>query len=228
MARKSETDFDPTRDPFSGPAPDYGYLEHPEVAPSKLMVNNATLVIEPIEDEKPYPGRPLRLPQALMNVDQPHVHTCGPAKREGHTTLNKGCWAAEGGGCPILQQYGRIGPVNLIVERRGKIDSCRCYHFYTGKGPTGRPTSQVHMQRDKWRIITDRTTIPENVRDVDPVTGKAGREYVRQTEVPELAPFYPQKETPKRGRPKGSKNRAKKGRDREGLPAAGAAHSTQP
>lgn len=223
MARKSEIEFDPTRDPFSGPAPDFGYLEHPEVAPSKLMVNNATLVIEPIEDERPYPGRPLRLPERLMQVDQPHVHTCGSPKREGNQLLNKGCWAAEGGGCPLLQQYGRSGPFNLIVERRGRVDSCRCYHFYTGKTTTGRPTSQVHMQGAGWRIITDRTTIPENVRDIDPVTGKAGRERIRHTEVPELPPFYPQptQEKPKIGRPKGSKNRTAEERgNRESIPAA--------
>lgn len=199
--RKLETDFDPTRDPFSGPAPDYGYLEHQEVAPGKLMINNATLMVEPVPDEKPYPGRPLKVPDLLMTVDQPHIHTCGFPKREGTTLINRGCWAAEGGGCPILTQFGRVGPVNLIVERRGKVDSCRCYHFYTGRTPTGRPTSQVHMQQDGWRILTDRTTIPENI--TDPETRKS---YVRQTEVPELAPFYKAAEPKKRGRPKGSKN----------------------
>ena len=216
MARKSSLEFDPNRSPFSTPAPRMGYLDHPEVAPGKLMVNNDTLQVVPIPSEKPYPMRPLRLPDKLMAVDQPHVHTCGYPKRDGDRLLNAGCWASEGGGCPILNQFGRIGPVNLIVEKNGKVDSCRCYHFYTGITPSGRPSSQVHMQLDGWNMLTDRTTIPQNIMNPD-----TKREQVVETEVPELPPFY------RKAEPKKKRGRPRKHANRESMASAGAEIGTQ-
>jgi len=65
------------------------------------------------------------------------------------------------------------------------VDSAPCHVVYCGISDQGRPTSQGHMLLDGWQILTDRTTIPENV--LDSVTGILG---VRQTEVPDLAPFY--------------------------------------
>jgi hypothetical protein len=53
------------------------------------------------------------------------------------------------------------------------------------------------------------------VRDLDPVTGKPGREYQRQTEVPDLAPFYEEAKVGRFAKPrKGKKS------DRESIPAA--------
>jgi hypothetical protein len=213
MARKSQTQFDPTRNPFSGPAPRYGYLKHPTTG-KNMMVNNDTLVIMPVPDEAPYPDVPTRLPERLMQVDQPNIRTCGMPKRDGSTLINAGCLAAEGGGCPIYQQYGRVGPVNVIAEKNGHPDSLPCHLFYCGRTPTGRPTSQAHYQLDGFNILTDRTTIPENVAEIDPVTGRKIREYVRETEVPDLAPFYEEAKVGRFAKPK------RKNVHRESLPAA--------
>jgi hypothetical protein len=191
---KSQTEFDPSRTPFTTPAPRFTYLEHPAVYPGKLMINSDTNQVVPMPDQ-PYPGFPIRLPQALMDVPQPYVRTCGKPG-EG----NAGCDAAVGGGCPILQRYGRVGPFNLIIEKNSHVDSAPCHTVYCGVGKSGRPTSQVHYLMDGYQILTDRTVIPENIR-VD------RRDVVRYTEVPDLAPFYDhlkvEKPAPKkRGRPK--------------------------
>lgn len=192
--QKSQTAFDPNRTPFTSPAARFTYLEHPVAG--TLMINSDTKVITPIAG-KQYVQIPLKLPKELMDVPQPNVKTCGVPDGQ-----NKGCHSAVNGGCPIVLQYGRIGPCNLIMEKNGKVNSIPCYHAYVGITPTGRPTSQAHYLMDGHQILTDRTTIPENM--VDPGTK---REYVVQTEVPDLAPFYdhlkqPKKESKKRGRPR--------------------------
>lgn len=195
---KSQTAFDPNRTPFTSPAARFTYMKHPVAG--QLKINSDTKQIVPIPGQL-YPGSPLKLIPELMAVPQPNVRTCGKAGDD----VGQGCLSATNGGCPILTQYGRIGPVNLILEKNGKVDSAPCHTAYCGISAHGRPMSQVHYLLDGWQILTDRTTIPENVRDVDPVTGKAGREYVRQTEVPDLAPFYDHLKQPpkkKRGRPK--------------------------
>jgi len=200
---RSQTEFDPSRTPFTNPAPRYTYMDHPEAG--KLKIDSDSLMVVPIPGEQSYPGRPLRLPDKLMQVDQPHVHTCGRMKVDNRRTINKGCWCTEGGGCPIFIQYGPVGPVNLIVEKEGHVNSVRCYHQYTGITEQGRPTSQTHYALDGFNVLTDRTTIPERI--YDPVTRATT---VRQTEVPELAPFYRTNGSKKKpGRPKGSKNREK-------------------
>lgn len=199
---KSQTEFDPHRTPFTSPAARFTYLDHPATYPGKLKINSDTLEIVPMEDE-PYPGFPLKLPDELMKVAQRHVRTCGNPEKGG----NRGCEAAINGGCPILQQYGRVGPCNIIIEKNGKVDSAPCYSVYCGITAQGRPTSQVHYLLDGWQILTDRTSIPQNVRD-----GRGQREYVKMAEVPNLAPFYDHlKREPakKQGRPKGSKNKPK-------------------
>lgn len=201
---KSQTEFDPSvgfdpnRTPHNSPAADFVYWKHPQVG--ELMINKATKVVTPVPG-KMYPQYPLRIPVELMAVDQPHIRTCGEPNKE-----NKGCTAAVGGGCPILKQYGRVGPCNVIIEKHSKVDSVPCYMAYCGITVHGRPTSQAHYLMDGWRVLTDRTTIPENI--IDPETR---RMTVRQTEVPDLAPFYDavkaaqaEKAEPKkkRGRPK--------------------------
>lgn len=201
---KSQTQFDPGRTPFTSPAARFTYVDHEATYPGKLKVNSDTLMIEKMIDQ-PYPQFPIRLPDALMNVPQPHVRTCG---KPGDG--NAGCNAAVNGGCPILQQYGRVGPVNVIIEKDGHVDSVPCYSAYCGITAQGRPTQQVHYLLDGWQILTDRTTIPENIKE-----GRGHREYIRETEVPNLAPFYDhlkrgEPEKPKRrGRVKGSKNKPK-------------------
>lgn len=202
---KSQTTFDPSRTPFTSPAARFTYLDHPATYPGQLKVNSDSLEIVPMKGAGlSYPQFPLKLPKELMSVEQRHVRTCG---RPG-IGVGLGCESAVNGGCPILQQYGRGGPYNIIIEKDGKVDSAPCHSVYCGISDAGRPTQQVHYLLDGWQILTDRTTIPENIKD--PVTR---RETIRQTEVPDLAPFYDhlkRAEAPKRGgRPKGSKNKAK-------------------
>lgn len=218
---KDQTKFDATISPFNSPAARYRYVEHPEAG--LLMVNASTLVVTPMKDQ-PYPGYPLSLPKELLAVKQKHIRTCGIPEKEG----NLGCEAAVGGGCRILEHYGRIGPVNLIVMKDGKEDSCKCHHFYCGISEMGRPTQQVHMQLDGWEMLLDRTTIREKV--IDPKTNILT---VRHTEVPNLAPMYEEQKVgryatppvvaPRRGRKPGSKNKPKveTHADRESLSATG-------
>jgi hypothetical protein len=192
---KSQTAFDPNRTPFTSPAARFTYINHPTAG--LMKVNSDTKQIVPVDGQR-YPGMPLKLIPELMAVPQPHVRTCGKSGDE----VGLGCLSATNGGCPILTQYGRVGPVNLILEKNGKVDSAPCHTTYCGMSAHGRPMSQVHYLIDGWQILTDRTTIPENVRD--PITRK---ESVRQTEVPDLAPFYDhlkvaKPEKKKRGRPK--------------------------
>lgn len=199
---KSQTDFnpafDPNRTPHNSPAANFQYWQHPTAG--KLMVDSSTKVVTPIPG-KMYVDIPLRLPKEMMQADQPYIRTCGDP-----TNANKGCEAAVGGGCPILRQYGRVGPVNVIIEKHSNVDSVPCFHAYCGRTEMGRPTSQAHYLMDGWRILTDRTTIPERVIDPD-----TKRVVVRYTEVPDLAPFYEEAkvgrfavkpEPKKRGRPK--------------------------
>lgn len=214
--KKLTTAFDPSATPFTAPEAQFTYIEHES---GTLMVNSNTLVVTPIPDQ-PYPGVPIKLPDSLMNVDQPHVFTCGPPRGERGIWRNRGCESAVNGGCAIYNRYGRIGPCNVIVEKHGKVDSLPCHVAYTGVSDSGQPTSQPQYLLKGWRILSDRTTIPERV--IDPETR---RNRIRYTEVPNLAPFYeeakagrfadPPAEPKKRGRPKGSKNA-----NRESLPAA--------
>jgi len=200
---KSQTQYDPNLTPFNSPASRFAYLE---IDKQIVKVNVDSKVVVPMEDN-PYPGTPMRLPPELMAVDQPYIRTCGRA-----TTTNKGCLAAEGGGCSILSRYGRVGWVNVIVEKDNKVDSAPCHNVFCGVSSMGRPTTQSQMLLKGWRILTDRTTIPENV--LNPATNQLE---VRYTEVPNLAPFYEDgkvgrfaekaaEEPKRRGRPKGSKN----------------------
>lgn len=225
---KSQTAFDPSRTPFTSPAARFTYLELEDplmMKPSEgrklqLKINSNTLVVENIEG-KNYPDVPQSLPPELMAVAQPHIRTCG--EPGGLGGRNRGCYSATNGGCPLLQRYGRIGRVNIIMEKDGKVDSAPCDFVYCGITDSGRPTSQVHYLLDGWNILTDRTVAPENITE-------NGRETVQYREVPHLAPFYeeakvgrfaePVDKPRKLGRPKGSRNRAPEGRDREDRPTA--------
>lgn len=186
---KNQVAFDPRRNPLSTPAMERSFIKHEEAG--LLMVNNSTLVIEPIPDQ-PYPGHPIKVPKELMAVDQPFVHVCGypsgdSERPDGSRGAGRdlGCETAVGGGCPILQHYGRVGPVNLIVMKNGKIDSARCHHVYCGISGARRPTQQVHMLESGWTVLTDRTKIPLNVYDKATNTT-----HEQEVEVPDLAPFY--------------------------------------
>jgi len=195
---KSQTAFDPNRTPFTSPAARFTYIQHPVAG--RMKVNSDSKTIVPISGQR-YPGFPLKLIPELMAVPQPHVRTCG----KGGDEVGLGCLASIGGGCPILIQYGRIGPVNVIIEKNGAVDSAPCHVVYCGISQQGRPTSSTHYLQDGWQILTDRTSIPGNTREIDPVTGKLGKHLVIQTEVQDLAPFYDhlkQPPKPKRGRPK--------------------------
>lgn len=194
--------FDPNRTPFSRPAPGYRYMRSIH---GQITINEMTGVVEPIENG---PGYPIEIPVEFLEQDQPFVHTCSPEKKDsGGMLLNRGCPAWSG--CAIVQwfkdrKYRR--PTNVILTKKGQIDSAPCFVAYCGVSPYGRPTSSVHMLLDGWSILKDRTTIPQKIR----VNGEW--QWV-ETEVPNLAPFYDeikQKKaeeaaapTPKRrGRPK--------------------------
>lgn len=164
------------------------------------MINGATKVVTPLPG-KSYPQYPLKIPVELMAVDQPHIRTCGVPEGQ-----NKGCTAAVGGGCPILREYGRSGPYNVIIEKHGKVDSVPCYMAYCGITPHGRPTSQAHYLMDGWRVLTDRTSTPHNILDAE-----TRRMSIVEIEVSDLPPFYDavkaqkadaEKPKPKRGRPR--------------------------
>lgn len=195
---RKQTDFDPARTPYTTPAPRFTYIEIP--VHGRLMVNSDTLVVTPMKGGKAYPGVPVKLPKELMEVHQPFIRTCGtPIEDTRGNTIEKGCLSAIGGGCPILNQYGRVGPCHVIVEKNGHADSIPCHLAYTGMSPVGRPTTSTAYLQDGWNILTDRTTIPNNIKDT--VTR---RELVVEMEVPDLAPFYDHLKQPKkkRGRPK--------------------------
>lgn len=196
-----QNQFDPNRTPYFRPAPGFRHIASIH---GKITINEGTGVVQPIENG---PAFPVEIPVELVDKNQPHVYTCSEEKKDsGGMLLNKGCPAFNG--CAIVQwfkdpKYRR--PTNVIVTRRGQVDSVPCFAFYSGTHPvTGRVTSQVHMQQDGWSIISDRTTIPQKIK-------VEGRWQEVETEVPNLAPFYDaikaqKAATPeppkKRGRPK--------------------------
>ena len=201
--QEDQLKFDPSRTPFTTPAPSFTYIQHEQAGLIKL--NPDTMRVATIPD-KLYPNMPLKLPKSISMVDQPAIRTCsipGPG--------NRGCDSAVNGGCPLIARYGRgSGPFNLIVEKNGQVDSFGCFAVYCGITDTGRPASQAHFLMDGYRILTDRTTIQERVVNVLP---DGRREYsMVTTEVPDLPPFYeeakvgrfaePKPEPKKRGRPR--------------------------
>lgn len=188
--RKHDTDFDPNRDPYSNPVPRFTYIDLP--VHGRIMVNSDTCVVTPMPDsgEKPYPGVPVRLPKKLMDVDQPHIRTCGVP-----SDTQKGCLSAIGGRCEIMNRYGRVGPVNLIIEKYGRLDCIPCHAYYTGISKYGRPTTSTSYQQMGYRVVTDRTSIPQNIVEV--VDGKKKHSVV-EMEVKDLAPFYPKPKKPRK------------------------------
>lgn len=195
--------FDPSRTPFTTPAPRFAYIEHEQAGTIKL--NPDTMRVAPLPD-KMYPNMPLRLPQAIALVDQNSIRTCSIP-----SATNKGCDSAINGGCPLIAKYGRgSGPFNMICEKNGQVESFPCFAVYCGVNDNGRPASQAHMLMDGWQILVDRTTAPDKMVTI---LENGKKEYkVVQTEVPNLAPFYeeakvgrfaePKSEPKKRGRPK--------------------------
>jgi len=194
--------FDPSRTPFTTPAPRYVYINHPYAG--RIQLNPDTKEIVPIPNT-PYPNMPLKFGKDISEIDQRFIRTCSvPGPR------NKGCDAAVNGGCPLINKYGRgAGPFNLIVERNGIVDSSACFAVYCGITDAGRPTSQVHLLMDGWNILGDRTHIEYTENAI--VNGERVRRTVK-SEVPDLPPFYeaakvgrfaePKPEPKKRGRPK--------------------------
>jgi hypothetical protein len=187
------------------------------------MVNKDTHLVARIPNKPPYPGFPIDLPRrteeenriadAIMRVPQPHIMLCGKPGPE----VGAGCPAAVGNGCPILLQYGRVGPRNMILEKYGKIDSFPCYQTYCGITPMGRPTSQGTRLLKDWTVLTNRTTIVQNIHN--PVTLM---EEEVETEVPNLAPFYDavkkkRAEAAESVAPKRKRGRPRKNGNREGV-----------
>lgn len=207
MPFKTEADvnkFDPNRSPFSAQRKTWDLIPHPQGENGYIKVDRATKQVQPIADL----AFPIWLPEGLRNVDQPNVFTCSQPGPN-----NRGCHAWNG--CPIAEKWPKNQPCNVIVMKEGIVDSVRCFHAYTGMTRSGRPTSQAHYVMSGWEVMTDRTTIEQNVVEgfVDEGGVKRSREYKRTVEVPDLAPFYVKEEAPKRrGRPR--KN------DRESQPSA--------
>lgn len=194
--------FDPSRTPFTTPAPRFTYIDHPQAG--KIKLNPDTMKVAPLPD-KVYPNMPLRLPRSITDIDQTAIRTCsipGPG--------NKGCDSAINGGCPLIARYGRgAGPFNLICEKNGQVEEFPCFAVYCGISENGRPSSQAHFLMDGWQILVDRTTAPQ--RMVKTVDG-CKEWYTVNEEVKDLAPFYeeakvgrfadPKPEKKKRGRPR--------------------------
>lgn len=199
---KDSMQFDPNRTAHTSPAPQFTYIDLP--LHGRLMVNSDTKEIVPIPGAKPLPAVPLRLPQALMDVPQPNVRTCGtPGEKYG-----AGCTCSQRGGCAIYNQFGRIGPKNLIIEKFGRVDSVPCHLFYVGYTASGRPAHGAGLSLDGWRVITDRTTTEHESQS----RGANGEKITTKfkMEVDNLAPYYDHLKVPneapkKRGRPKKSK-----------------------
>lgn len=172
-------DVNPNRTPFSGDPKQWLYLDHPDGVNGKIKVDKNTGAIQAI----PGVNHPIRLPQDLYSVDQPHVATCSEPSRR-----NRGCWAWNG--CPIARFKPQ--PCNVIIHKDGNYDSVRCFHAYTGISEAGFPTSQSMYLLRGWEIVTDRKTIPNKI--LEPFEDASGRklmkEVIREIEVTELAPFY--------------------------------------
>jgi hypothetical protein len=173
-----------------------------------MMVNSDTKEIIPIPGAPPLPAVPIQLPQALMDVPQPKVRTCGPPGEK----YGAGCTCAQRGGCAIYNQFGRIGPKNLIIEKWGRVDSVPCHLYYVGLTASGRPAHGAGYSLDGWRVLTDRTAVERTSSST--VNGQKISTTFMQ-EVDNLPPYYdhlkkngsePKK---KMGRPKGSKNKEK-------------------
>jgi hypothetical protein len=193
---KDTTKFDPNRTPFTSPAPQFTYLDLP--LHGRMMVNSDTKEIVKIPNGPPLPAVPLQLPEALMAVAQPNVRNCGPPGEK----YGAGCTCAQRGGCAFFNQYGRIGPKNVIIEKYGRVDSIPCHLYYVGVTQSGRAAHGAGYSLDGWRILTDRTTTEHESRD--PVTRRNVKFLM---EVDNLAPFYdhlkkPPEEKKKRGRSK--------------------------
>jgi len=181
-SQKSELEFDPNRTAFNAPEADFGTFDagiHGENG--KLVYNTRTMVVQ--VPEGGLPQYPIEIPDAFMQVDQPHVFTCSEPKVDGmHFPINKGCPAWNG--CAIVKHFKNWHkPCNVIIQKGTKIDSVPCHSAYVGMSSTGRPTSQVHYLLDKWRILTQQTWIPSRQK-ID------GKMVEIRVEVPDLAPFY--------------------------------------
>jgi hypothetical protein len=203
---KDTMKFDPHRTSHTSPAPQYTYIDIP--LHGKMMVNSDTKQIIPIPGAPPLPAVPLQLPQALMDVAQPNVRTCGPPGEKN----GAGCTCAQRGGCAIYNQFGRIGPKNLIIEKWGRVDSIPCHLYYVGLTASGRPAHGAGYSLDGWRVLTDRTAVERTSSST--VNGQKISTSFMQ-EVDNLPPYYDHlkkngSEAPKKmGRPKGSKNKPK-------------------
>lgn len=197
---KDQMQFDPHRTAFTSPAPQYTYIDLP--LHGRLMINSDTKEIVPIPGAPPLPAVPLQLPQALMDVPQPNVRTCGPPGEK----FGAGCTCAQRGGCAIYNQFGRIGPKNLIIEKFGRVDSIPCHLYYSGRTASGRPAHGAGYALDGWRVLTDRTTTEHESSSKGPDGKKLTTKF--KMEVANLAPYYDhlkkpiEPEKPKRGRPK--------------------------
>lgn len=175
------TKFDPHRTPFTSPAPRFTYIDIP--LHGKMMVNSDTRVVVPIPGDPPLPAVPVKLPPELMEVSQPHVRTCGPPGEK----FGRGCTCAMSGGCAIYNQFGRVGPCNLIVEKHGRVDSIACHHYYVGVTISGRPAHGSGYSLNGWRVLTDRTTTEHTTAMI--VNGKKQSSKFNM-EIDNLAPFY--------------------------------------
>jgi len=167
------------------------YFEHP--SEGYLQYDPNTLYINPNRDGQ----KPIRRPIVLagtkfFGTKQPLLPTCSEPS-EGNSGCQK--WY----GCP-MKKYIHIGPNNLIIRKHGTVSMARCDDYYeTTRG--GRPTSQMHLGLDGWKIDTSRTTIDVLGRTEAITSGKldvesshqavmASKPKVWQMPIGDLAPMW--------------------------------------
>lgn len=166
------------------------YFEHP--SEGYLEYDPNTLYINPNRPGQKQINHPIVMTGKFFGTKQPMLPTCsepGPG--------NRGCdkWY----GCP-LKKYMHIGPGNLIIRKHGTVSMAICYDYYeTTRG--GRPTSQMHLGLEGWKLDTTRTTIDVLGRTEAIVTGKlnvessreavlASKPKVWQMPIGDLAPMW--------------------------------------
>lgn len=158
-----------------------GFIEHHAGEEGIIEYDVNTLEALPIR----WPHGPIKLPDKLMEVDQPYINTCSQP-----TTSNRGCpsWR----GCPY-RAYRGIGPFNLIVRRKTRTEYIPCYNYYYTRGSDGYRQATMSYKTEGWEIDTSTTKV-RWLTAKKFTNEENGRTFSRlvpvDVEVPDLGPMY--------------------------------------